>query len=76
LTRFDGIYLVTCSISEADTEFDTTVGHIEDIIMGNYTYLPLYLILKNRKGMQCHNLCIYRSFLYLQSFCVTTVWIP
>jgi len=33
--------LEICRVSEADTEFDTTIGHIEDIIMGMYACVHL-----------------------------------
>lgn len=31
-----------CRISEADTVFDTTIGHIEDIIMGMRESVCIY----------------------------------
>jgi len=33
---FDCFHWTICRVSEADTIFDTTVGHIEEIIMSKY----------------------------------------
>ena len=50
---------VICRVSEADTKFDTTIGHIEDIIMG-----MCYVLCESYFNDDCMHSC---SLIYLEA---------